>query len=295
MRKTLTFWALLGAAACSGSTVEVGGYDGNKPAPETPLPDAGALADGPSSTTPTGAKVAIHLRASTSSVPHGDGLSGQTPIDQKIGIRKLTLFTSPSDPAPLVVFDHAAAAVEAGLNDRDDTVVATVPAATLKPGHYTLARVGISHVRFRVAALMHAAGQSTAGTFSNLQILADGSVVDGTPWKNGHYSYTFEVGGKPFGSQTGEDAYLPLIPSGGGITMETSAAETAYVFAINLPVTPDVAGDVKIVFEINTHENFRWQDEAMTGYQPGIFDTTPATYEPVKNFGANSFRVVAGF
>src|SRR5262249_14129553 len=129
MRNILIFGSLFAATACGGSTVEVGGYDGNKATPGT---DGGTatLADGAASTTI--AKVEIHIRASTSPVPHGDGLSGQTPSDQKIGIRRLTMLTSATDPAPLVVFDHASAAVEAGLNDKDDTVVATVPAATLK-------------------------------------------------------------------------------------------------------------------------------------------------------------------
>jgi hypothetical protein len=286
MRNILFFGWLFAAAACGGSTVEVGGYDGHTATPGTDS------ADGASTTS---AKVEIHIRASTSQVSHSDGLSGQTPNDQKIGIRKLTMLTSATDPAPLVVFDHASAAVEAGLNDKDDTVVATVPAATLKSGNYTIARVTISHVRYRVAATMHAVGQSVSGNFSNMQVLSDGSVVDGKPWNKGHYSFTFEVGGSALATQAGENGPLPMNPSGGGITMDTSGTETAYVFPILLPVTPNVVGDVKLVFEINTNENFRWQDQATAGYQNAIFDVTPTSYEPVKNFGANSFHVVAEF
>lgn len=280
--------ALAALAACGGSTVEVGAYNG----PDSGSPDA-ATAPGDGGVTPSGPKVHIHLRATGAPVTHADGLSGQTPSDQRIGIRKLTMFTSAGDPSPLVVFDHGANGVEAGLNDKNDTIVASVPAATLKAGQYTVARVAISHVRYQVAATMHAAGQNVPGVFSNLQVLSNGSSVDGATFDKGHYKFSFEVGGSALGGQTGENGPLPQTPSGGGITLDTSGPESAYVFPINVPVDPTVKGDVHIVFELNTHENFRWQDEASPDYQSGVFDVTPTTFEPVKSFGANSFRVFA--
>lgn len=289
MRNILILGFLFAVSACGGTAVEVGGYGGRS------TPDSGAATVPDGATVGTAAKVEIHLRALTSPIAHADGLSGQTPSDQKIGIRKLTMMTSATDPSPLVVFDHGASAVEAGLNDKDDTVVATVPAATLKAGNYTVARVAISHARYRVAATMHGFGQSVPGAFENLHILSDGSTVDGETWNKGHYRFTFEVGGNSLATQSGEDSPLPLNPSAGGITMDTAGSETAYVFPISIPVEPNVRGDVKLIFEINTHENFRWQDEPTQGYASGIFDVTPTSYEPVKSFGANSFRVFAEF
>lgn len=279
--------AVVGAGACGGSAVEIGGY---APADSGAAPDGAANVDG--GDLMSGSKVAIHLRASTAPVAHSDGLSGQTPSDQKIGIRKLTLLKSASDPSPLVVFDHGAEAVEAGLNDKDDTVVATVAAKALQAGTYKIARVGISHVRYRVAATMHAAGQSVPGTFDNLQVLSDGSNVDGATRNKGHFRFTFEVGGNAVATQDGESGPLPETPAGGGITLDTTGTESAYVFPVNIPVDPSVATDVKLVFAINTHENLRWQDESSPSYQSGVLDVTPTAYEPVKSFGANSFQLI---
>lgn len=288
MRKILIFGLLLAASACSGATVEVGGYTGDRASPDggaETVPDAAPIG--------TTARVEIHVRASTSPVPHDDGLSGQTPSVQKIGIRKLTMMTSDTDPSPLVVFDHGASAVEAGLDDGDDTVVATVPAASLKAGNYTIARVAIAHARYRVAATMHGLGQAVPGTFENLHVLSDGATVDGETFDKGHYRFTFEVGGTPLATQSGEDSPLPLEPSVGGITMDTEGSETAYVFPISVPVEPALRGDVRMIFEVNTYDNFRWEDEAMNGYARGVFDVTPSSFEPVKSFGANSFHVFA--
>lgn len=290
MRKFFVLGLVCAASACGGSSVDVGGYS---------APDSGASAPAPSpaDAPPAGssAKVDIHLRASTSPVAHGDGLSGETPGDQRIGIRKLTMMTSPVDPSPLVVFDLGASAVEAGLNDKNDTVIATVPASSLKAGTYTIARVAISHVRYRVAATMHAIGQSVPGVFDNVHVLTDGSIIDGQTWNKGHYRFSFEAGGAVLGSQSGENTPLPLSASSGGITMDSTAGETSYVFPIDIPVDPNVASDVKLVFEINTNENFRWQDQPAPGYAGGVFDVTPTSYESVKSFGANSFHVFAEF
>ena len=40
------------------------------------------------------------------------------------------------------------------------------------------------------------------------------------------------------------------------------------------------------------YESFRWQDQALAGYAPKVFDTTPTTYEPVMSFGASAFSLV---
>ncbi len=273
------------AAGCSGSTVDVGGYsaDAGGAAPTT---DGGG-------TTITGAKVEIHVRASTAAVPHNDGLSGQTPSDQQIGIRSLRLLKDAADKSPLLVFDHGGDAVLAGLNDKDDTVVATVAAKSLAAGRYTVARVGIGYVKYRVNATMHAMSQTVAGTFDNVQVLSNGTVVDGKTFDKGHYSFTFSVGGSPLATQPGEGGPVPQIPAGGGISLDVSGDESAYVFPVDVPVDPNVANDVKMIFELNTHENFRWEDQKIAGYAAGVFDVTPTTYEPVMRFGANSFRLVA--
>ena len=240
---------------------------------------------------PPAGTVTIRLRASTTKVQHLDNWSGQTPIDQKIGIRTLTLISA--DSSPYVVFDHKASSVEAGLNDKDDTLLATLSASELRPGTYTEARVAISHVRYRVAANMHAFGIAAPGTFDNFQVLSDGSVIDGKTWNKGHYLFAFDVGGQTYGTQTGEDGPVPKIASGAGITLDSSGTETEYRFPVNFGVPASLKTDVTIAFEINTHENFRWQEQSGSGYQTGVFDATPTTYEPVMSFGANSFQIGA--
>ena len=49
--------------------------------------------------------------------------------------------------------------------------------------------------------------------------------------------------------------------------------------------------DLTLVLAVNMHESFRWMDEAGTGFTDGVFDATPTTFEPVLQFGANSFAL----
>ncbi len=284
--------------ACSGRTINMGGEQGKQCAIPEGCPDGGRITDaaavdsGDAGVATTGA-VTIRLRASTSKVQHLDNWSGQTPSDQKIGIRKLTLLTADASALPYVVFDHKSAAVEAGLNDKDDTLLATFSASELKAATYTQARVAISHVRYRVASSMHAFGIVASGTFNNFQVLSDGSTIDGQTWNKGHYLFAFDVNGQTYGTQTGEDGPVPQIASGAGLTLDSSGPESEYRFPVNLVVPSNLTTDVAITFEINTHENFRWQDQVVTGNQSGVFDATPTTYEPVMSFGANSFQIGA--
>ncbi len=84
---------------------------------------------------------------------------------------------------------------------------------------------------------------------------------------------------------------MPQTPEGGGISLESSGSETEYRFPVTLAIPQNVSANVTISFELNTHENFRWQDQADPGYQKGTFDATPVSYEPVMRFGANSFQM----
>jgi hypothetical protein len=291
--------AALMASSCSGSTVNMGEVGKTCAIPEG-CPDGGSIADGaPGSDgadaaapdAASGFGVTVRLRASTAKVQHLDGLSGQTPVEQRIGIRKLTLLTSDADPSPFVVFDHKAEAIEAGLGDNDDTLVATLSASALRAGNYTRARVAISHVRYRVAASMHAFGMIVPGVFDNFQVLSDGSTIDGKTWNKGHYSFKFDVNGQTYGTQTGENGPVPPTTGGGGMSLESSGNETEYRFPVTLAIPQNVPSNVTIRFELNTHENFRWQDQADPGYQKGTFDATLESYEPVTSFGANSFQM----
>lgn len=279
-----------GLAACSGSIVDIGSYAPSNDGGSVDRSSVGAPDGGGSGDVDPASDVLVHLIASTAPVQHTDDLAGQTPQDQRIGIRGLTLFKSSSDATPFVVFDHGANAVEAGLNDGDDTLVGTTTISSLVPGTYVLARVAVSHVRYVVGATMH--GPVTVpGAFQNFQVLSTNSTIDGQTYDKGHYTYVFTAGGQTLGTQTGENAPVPQVPSTGGVTLESAGSESAYVFPVNLTIPSDLAAPVRIDFTVNTHEDFRWQDQQMPGYAEGVFDVTPTTFEPVLRFGANSFSL----
>ena len=236
--------------------------------------------------------VTIHLEATTSPFTHHDAWAGQTPSDQRIGIRSLSLGSSPDDPSPWVVFDLGTKTVEAGLNDGDDTRVATVPASSVKTGRYAYARVGVAYVRYAVAATVHVGGLAVTGTFDNLEVLSNDTVVGSQTYASGDYSFAFVVGSTTYGPITGTSAPLPQ-SAGLGIALSIRGGEATYGFPVALDLAATSA-NVDVTMLANTSEDFRWMDESQPGYASGVFDVTPpSSYEPVKQFGANSLVLSA--
>lgn len=282
--------ALTSVTGCGGSTVDIGGFDGGSVSGSSG--NEGGLSPGSDgSVAPSGPAYEVHLRATQAKVNFTDGYAGETPLDQHIAIRKLTLLRQAGDPAPVVVFDNGQNAVECGLNDGNDTLVGTAVAKTLPAGTFTIAQVEVGYYRFKVAATMHSNGMNVPGDYSDLEVLTDATMVDGKLQNQGHYSFTFEVGGTAYGTLTGEDLVTPVDLAGGGLSLVTANHSASYVFPVNVVIDPNLASTVKAVMIVNTYQNFRWQDQAMSGYQTGVFDTTPTTYEPVMSFGANSFTL----
>lgn len=235
-----------------------------------------------------GPMVTIRFRSTTEAFDHQDGLAGQTPLEHYSGVRKLQLFRDASDPNPVTVFDFGSDFVEIGYNEGDDTAVYSVPASTLELGTYTLARTVHSHVRYRVTSTMHVAGFPLPGEFDCLQVLSDDTMLAGQLYDHGYYEYVFTSGAQSFPT-SGSNAPLPLSAETGGFTAKFENGEWAYYYAVELVVTPDIADDIDVVLNVNMHESFRWQDEPLPLYQPGVFDTTPVDFEPVVKFGANSY------
>jgi len=259
-----------------------GGQAGEPGDPPEPV-EAGGDPSGPSFT--------IRFRANTDPFPHADGLSGQTPIAHSSGVRKLQLFKGSSDPSPVTIFDFGQGFVEIGYDHGDDTAVYTAAAATLPAGTYTLARVVHSHVRYRVASTMHLGSLGLPGQFDNLQVLSDGTIIDGKTRDHGYFEYSFEAGGQQYAA-SGNDAPVPQWPETGGFAAKLEAGEWAYYFEVFLPVTPNVPTDLDIVLEVNMFESYRWADQDQPGFTPDVFDTTPQGFEPVMRFGANSFALL---
>ncbi|MEO6420591.1 MAG: hypothetical protein ABIP39_14350 [Polyangiaceae bacterium] len=281
LTKTSLVVALLTATVgCSGAVVNVGADPqdaGNG--------DGGSAADG---SLPSGPLVILHVRATEAAFPQTDGFASQTARNEKIGISGLSLLTSPTDPSPLKVYEGPS--VEAGLNDKDDTVVGRVSAKSLKGGTYSFARVPVTHVRYTVAGTYHASGLSAPGDFIDVVVFSDGTTLDGQTRNQGWFSATFTTAGMTFGPATGTNP-IPSIDAG-GFKLVTAGGQAYYEFAIApLIVDPDVTKDVNVIFEVNTNLDFHWQDLPNTGYATNVFDVEMATYEPVKKFGANSFRI----
>lgn len=269
--------------ACGGSGASV---DGLSPAADTPPPPSGAGSGSGSG----GPGLALHLRATAAPFPHADDLSGLTPAAPRLGIVSLTLLRTASDLSPWVVFDRGTSFVDASLDDGADTAIATVPRADLVPGTFTRARVGVTHVSYEVPSRMHAAGLVTPGVFRNVQVLADGTVLDGVTRPSGWYRYSFLVGGAPAGTVEGANAPLPSAPSA-PFVLRVEGGRAFYDVPVLVVIGPDRDAPAKAIFTVNVHEHFRWRDEAQPGYAKGAFDTTPASFEPVIRFGANAFEL----
>jgi hypothetical protein len=279
-------------AGCSGSAASGIPSDPNEPAPSTgdpaPAPTSTGTTDPGTGPAQGGGNVVIHVRATAKPVPHNDSWSGQTPRDEYIGIRGLVLGTSKDDPNPLVVFDNGSF-VEARLNDGDDTVVAKVPASKLRAGTYTWARTLVTHARYKVDATAHYMGFSTPGEYDSLVVFTDKTNVKNKVRNSGDIESTFRGGGQTYGPYEGNTP-IPAWQSG-GITLEIKNGQGSYVYPALVTVDPTIKSDVNVVFEVNMHECFRWEDTNNFGYQKGVWDTELTTYEPLKQFGANSFRL----
>lgn len=236
------------------------------------------------------ASIEIHLRASTAPFNHQDGLAGQTPTVYESGIRSLRLLRAADDPDPVTVFDLGQGSVSASYADGADTLVYTARARDLPKATFTVARVVHAWTRYQIDATMHTNGLAAPGSFDNLQVLSDGTEVEGVVRDAGYFEYSFTTAGMTF-PVSGSDAPVPAYQGAGGFSVRVENGEYAFYFPVDLPVDPDLTTDLSVVFLVNTHEAFRWEDQATAGFTDGVFDTTPTTFEPVKQLGANSFTL----
>ena len=291
------------AAACGGSTGAVpdgpGGPGASSGGSGSGMEDPGASSGGPGSSGSSGSsgkpgpgpQITLALRGSTAPVAHADSFSSQTPLRQGVAVSSLWLYKTADDPAPLKVADLGAASVETDLVSGKTNDIATVALRSLPAGTFTIAKIGVAYVRYRIAARLHN-GVATDGRYDNLEALSDGTVIDGTPRMKGWYRSQFGIGDTTYATYEDNNAPLPQLPSGGGLTLETKGPKSFYVFPMNVTIDPSETKDQRIVCEINVHESFRWQDQAQAGYASKVFDTTPTTYEPVMSFGASAFDLV---
>ena len=90
------------------------------------------------------------------------------------------------------------------------------------------------------------------------------------------------------GTMAGENAVVAQPAPASSIALDTSGSPAKYVFPTDLEIDPNLDHDEKIVFTVNTYQDFRWQDASSAGYQSGVFDVSSAGFETVTQLGANS-------
>jgi hypothetical protein len=239
----------------------------------------------------SGPTVTIRVRAEATPVVHDDPWSGQTPRDYFAGIRSLTLIDESGRNGDLLVFDVSPDHVEAGWNDGDETTVAQIPVDSLAYGTFTRARVAVSHLRFTVDTTVHAMGISAAGEVRAVQVLSDGTVLDGTTRDRGWWRYVFHFAGMQFPAGADSGAPVTEPPPGGAIEVVVEGGETAVYFPASVLVDPTVQNDVNVVLEVNVHESFRWEDQDEPDYAAGVFDASPPSFEPIRQLGVNSYTL----
>ena len=277
-------------AACSGTSSPLGSTTASTS--DAGSGSDGAGRDGGSSATTTGAggNYIIVLRATQSPVAVDGSTSGQTPSDQRIGFLGLRLLQDASSEGPLDVADFSTP-VDVGYNDGDETVIAKVPAKSLRAGHFTTAEVPIAYVRFTVAGTYHDGDVAAPGNFADVIAMANGTAIDGTTHDQGYWKTTFSsAAGTTLGTMAGENAVVAQPSPASAIALDTSGSPAKYVFPTDLVIDPNLDHDEKIVFTVNTYEDFRWQDSANAGFTAGVFDVSNAGFETVTQLGANSIE-----
>ncbi len=84
---------------------------------------------------------------------------------------------------------------------------------------------------------------------------------------------------------------VPTSPATGGFVLRTEGGASYYEMAVDVRVDPAAKTDLHVVVEVNMSESFRWEDQALAGYAPSVYDTTPTSFEPIRRFGANTYAV----
>jgi len=270
----------LGLAACDPSYRAVPPGPGDADGGAGPGADAGAA----------GPRIYFYVRTNTDPFPHADGLSGQTAREAYQGIQSFTLMRDAGDPDPLVVLDLGDALVEAGYNDGDETLVGSAPLSSVRPGHYTVGRNVVTHSRYTVDATMHVGGLVVPGELDNVQVLTSGTPIDGVARPQSWFRYVFRAAGREYPLE-GLGAPLPTEPTTGGFRLVLEGDEAVYYYPIDVTIDATGDADVRVVLEVNMDHSFRWEDQALPGYAPGVFDSTSVGAEPVRRFGANSLDV----
>jgi hypothetical protein len=234
-----------------------------------------------------GGTISIYIKGDKTAVTFSDGFAGQTPKEYKMGLGRYDIMTSPSDPAPVTVFDHGAKPVDVDL--LGTTLGGAAKIAALPAGTYTHGRVLLTSATFTIAAIVHA-GLAVPGDIRVVSALSD-TTIDGTSWTQGKTTFTFIAGA----IQQTVPGVIPPLPSTGGGSIVQTGGKTWMIFPFPTPLTlyPSMKKDYQATIIYKVFESFRWEDQSLPGYTAKVFDVDALklTFEPVRNFGATGYGV----
>jgi len=234
------------------------------------------------------APLTVRIVATTEPFDHDDGLAGQTALHARGGVRSLRLLRDADDPSPVTVFDHGPDVVETGYDDGDETVVAEVEIPEDLHGTFTMARLVQGYSRYTVDATLHDGFSIEPGVVDSVLVMSDDTTIDGARREAGEYDFRFEGASTSF-EYDGSGWPVPPYSTTAGATAVVEDGEWAVYFPIDLEVAQGLAPGDEIVIVVNMDRSFRWTDVLTLGYEPGVFDVTRLSYEPVLRFGGNSF------
>jgi len=271
------------AASADASAADASSADAS--AADASSADAGSALDAGADPT-----VAIHVRATTAVFPHADNLAGQTPALTRGGVRSLQLMNRRNDPNAVTLFDVGDNSIEVSYDHGADTLVATVAAAGLTPGRYTLARMVQNWSRYRIDAAYHDLSGNHRGELENVIVMSDGTNLDGTMRDGGYYESTFTSAGAS-NTTTGDNFVIPVLSTtaGAGAVVENGHWAVYFVVDVEIPANPTQSYEVDCL--VNMHESFRWTDTIGVGHAMGVFDFGAIYFEPVVRFGGNDFEL----
>jgi hypothetical protein len=178
--------------------------------------------------------------------------------------------------------------VETGYDDGDETVVAGVEIPAGLSGHYGLARLVQGYSRYQVEGTLHDGLLVEPGVIDGVVVMGEDTMLDGTPQPAGHFDFRFQGDTTTF-SYAGDTWPVPVYSTTAGATAVVEDGQWTVYFPIDLDVPEGLAPGSEIVITVNMDRSFRWTDLLVLGFEPGVFDVTRLSYEPVLRFGGNSF------
>jgi hypothetical protein len=228
--------------------------------------------------------ISIYMAGDLSKTAFGDGLAGQTPSDFQIAVSRYHVLLSAADPSPQLCFDHGSSSSVASLGE--GTKVGSCRTQTIKSGLYTHGRTKVDWARFTVDGTYHSAGQKIAGKLTFFRAYSD-TVVSNRSFKAGQGTITFSG----LSALEIPVTYPPPVSVPGILSFETINGELLVTFAFSkpLPIAQPDQHQHWARFHWKIGDAFRWADQALAGYQSGVWDVALPGAEPVMMHGVSSY------